>query len=103
MGLSHNLGRRIGASYGVPHGYTSCLTLAPTVTVAKRSMSAERWKALGEALGGEPDEAIAALVRDLGLPSTLSEVGVPEADIDSIAAEFGDSAEEAREILLLAR
>ena len=103
MDLSHNLGRRIGASYGVPHGYTSCLTLAPTVTVAKRSMSAERWKALGEALGGEPDEAIAALVRDLGLPSTLSEVCVPEADIDSIAAEFGDSAEEAREILLLAR
>ncbi len=103
MGLSHNLGRRIGASYGVPHGYTSCLTLAPTVTVAKRSMPAERWNALGEALGGEPDEAIAGLVRDLGLPSTLSEVGVPEEDIDSIAAGFGDSSEEAREILRFAR
>lgn len=103
MGLSHNLGRRIGASYGVPHGYTSCLTLAPTVSVAKRKMPAERWSTLGEALGGEPGEAIAALVRDLGLPSTLSEVGVPEEDIDFIAAEFGDSAEEAREILLLTR
>lgn len=103
MGLSHNLGRRIGASYGVPHGYTSCLTLAPTVTIAKRKLPAERWAALGGALGGEPDDAIAVLVRDLGLPSTLSEVGVPEADIDSIAAGFGDSAEEAREILSLAR
>lgn len=103
MGLSHSLGRRIGASYGVPHGYTSCLTLAPTVSVSKRSVSAERWAALGEALDGEPDEAIAALVRDLGLPSTLQEVGVPEEDIDSIAAEFGDSAEAAREILRLAR
>ena len=102
MGLSHNLGRRIGASYGVPHGYTSCLTLAPTVTVAKRNMPAERWNTLGSALGGEPDEAIAALVLDLGLPSTLSEIGVPEEDIDSIAAEFGDSAEAAREILRLA-
>lgn len=103
MGLSHNLGRRIGASYGVPHGYTSCLTLAPTVAVAKSKMPAERWRALGGALGGEPDEAIAALVRDLGLPSTLSEVGVPEQDIDAIAAEFGDSAGEAWEILRLAR
>lgn len=102
MGLSHGLGRRIGASYGVPHGYTSCLTLAPTVSVAKHKMSADRWRTLGDALGGEPDERIAALVRDLGLPSTLSEVGVPEEDIDSIATEFGDSEEEAREILRLA-
>ena len=30
MGLSHELGRRIGASYGVPHGYTSCVILAPS-------------------------------------------------------------------------
>ena len=103
MGLSHNLGRRIGASYGVPHGYTSCLTLAPTVSVAKREMTGDRWKALGDALGGEPDEAIAALVRNLGLPSTLSEVGVPESEIDIIATEFGDRADEAREILRLAR
>lgn len=103
MGLSHNLGRRIGASYGVPHGYTSCLTLAPTVSVAKRKMTRERWQTLGKALGDEPDEGIAALVRELDLPSKLSEVGVPEADIDAIAAEFGDSAGEAREILRLAR
>lgn len=103
MGLSHALGRRIGASYGVPHGYTSCLTLAPTVSVAKRGMTEERWKALGSSLGGEPDEVIASLVRDLGLPSRISEVGVPEEDIDSIAAEFGDSSGEAREILNLAR
>lgn len=45
----------------------------------------------------------ASLVRDLGLPSRISEVGVPEEDIDSIAAEFGDSSGEAREILNLAR
>src|SRR5919107_3917098 len=36
MGLSHGLGRRIGASYGVPHGYTSCITLAPTLAVVGR-------------------------------------------------------------------
>jgi alcohol dehydrogenase class IV len=102
MGLSHGLGRRIGASYGVPHGYTSCLTLGPTVSVAKQWMPEDRWRALGDALGGEPDESISGLVRGLGLPSTLSGVDVPEADVDSIAAEFGDSSEEAREVLRLA-
>ncbi|WP_047866563.1 iron-containing alcohol dehydrogenase [Rubrobacter aplysinae] len=99
MGLSHGLGRRIGASYSVPHGYTSCITLAPTVSVAKRGMPEDRWETLGEALGGEPDERIAALIEELGLPSTLSDVGVPERDIDPIAAEFGDSSGEAREVL----
>jgi hypothetical protein len=33
------------------------------------------------------------------LPSRLSEVGVPEGDLDAIAEEFGDRAEDAREIL----
>lgn len=103
MGLSHKLGRRIGASYGVPHGYTSCITLAPAVSVSRRKVPGDRWEALGHTLGGEPDEAIAALVKELGLPATLSEVGVPGEDIDAIAAEFGDSSEEAREILHLAR
>ena len=32
MGLSHGLGRRIGASYQVPHGVTSCITLAPMLS-----------------------------------------------------------------------
>lgn len=103
MGLSHGLGRRIGASYGVPHGYTSCITLAPTVAVAKRRLPEDRWRELGHALGGEPDEVIAGLVRELGLPSRLSEVGVPEGEIDSIAGDFGDSSGDAREILQRAR
>src|SRR5215216_4144243 len=36
MGLSHELGRRIGASYEVPHGITSCITLAPSLRLAKK-------------------------------------------------------------------
>ena len=54
MGLSHALGRRIGASYGVPHGYTSCVTLAPSLEVERDSVPEERWRRLEEALGGEP-------------------------------------------------
>jgi len=99
MGMSHGLGRRIGASYGVPHGYTSCITLAPTLDVTKDRIPEERWEQLANALGGDPAERVASLVKELKLPSTLREVGVPEEDLDSIAGDLGDRAKDAREVL----
>ncbi len=102
MGLSHSLGRRIGASYGVPHGVTSCITLAPSLEVVRDEISGERWKSLAIALGGEPAERVAWLVEGLGLPSRLREVDVPEGDLDEIAGEFGERESQAREILRLA-
>jgi maleylacetate reductase len=99
MGLSHGLGRRIGASYGVPHGYTSCVTLAPSLKVAKNRVPEDRWRKLKEALGGDPAGRVAALVRELELPSRLRDVGVPEVDLESIARDFGDRKEDALAIL----
>jgi maleylacetate reductase len=90
MGLSHELGRRIGASYGVPHGVTSCVILAPSLGVLREQIDHERWNGLAEALGGEPPDRVAGLVEELGLPASLQEVGVPEKDLESIAAEYGD-------------
>src|SRR5829696_5820857 len=103
MDLSHGLGRRIGASYGVPHGYTSCITLAPTLAVVGRRVPKDRWTVLADALGGDPTERIAALVEELELPNRPGDVGVPEEDLDDIAEEFEDRADEAREILSRAR
>src|ERR671914_817554 len=68
MGLSHELGRRIGASYEVPHGITSCIILAPSLRVGKKHVQDERWSRLSEALDGEPPERVSSLVEDLGLP-----------------------------------
>ena len=99
MGLSHGLGRRIGASYGVPHGYTSCITLAPSLEVAKNRAPEDRWRRLEEALGGDPDSRVATLVQDLGLPHRLRDVGVPEDDLETIARDFGDHKEDALAIL----
>ncbi len=82
MGLSHELGRRIGASYEVPHGITSCITLAPSLQVVKERIPEVRWGELFEALGGEPPERVASLVEELGLPGSLREVGVPEGDLE---------------------
>jgi maleylacetate reductase len=99
MGLSHGLGRRIGASYGVPHGYTSCITLAPSITVARREAPEDRWRRLEEAVGEDPAGRIAGLVDGLGLPCRLSDVGVPVEDLEDIAWDFGDQAEDALSIL----
>ncbi|MBA3615540.1 MAG: iron-containing alcohol dehydrogenase [Rubrobacteraceae bacterium] len=99
MGLSHELGRRIGASYEVPHGITSCITLAPSLQVMKQRVQGDRWSKLSESLGGEPPERVSSLVEDLGLPRRLREVGVPEEDLEAIAGEYGEEAGEALKIL----
>ena len=99
MGLSHDLGRRIGASYEVPHGITSCITLAPSLEIVKDHIPKERWRTLTAALGGEPPERVASLVKELGLPGNLREVGVPEEDLEPIAGEYGSRSGEAVEIL----
>jgi maleylacetate reductase len=99
MGLSHELGRRIGASYDVPHGITSCVLLASSLQVLKDRISDERWSALSEALGGDPPERVSSLVQELGLPGGLREVGVPAQDLESIAGEYGDRENEVLEIL----
>ena len=99
MGLSHALGRRIGASYGVPHGYTSCITLAPSLEVARARIPEDRWLRLEEALGGDPAARIFALVEGLGLPHRLRDVGVPEDHLATIARDFGAGEEDALAIL----
>ena len=99
MGLSHELGRRIGASYSVPHGITSCLTLAPSLEVVKAHVSRKKWEKLAEALGGEPADRVAALVRELELPHRLRDYEVPEDDIEEIAREYGEREEDAFAIL----
>ena len=99
MGLSHELGRRIGASYEVPHGITSCVILGPSLNVLEGQIQEERWYGLSEALGGEPPVRIAALVEELGLPASLREVGVPAEDLESIAGEYGDREKEVLDIL----
>ena len=96
MGLSHELGRRIGASYEVPHGITSCITLAPSLRMVEERIPEHRWRELSDASVGDPTERVASLVEGLGLPSSLREVGVPEEDLLPIAEEYGLRAEEAR-------
>ena len=99
MGLSHELGRRIGASYEVPHGVTSCITLAPALDLVRDRVPHDRWRKLEEALGGDPAGRVSALIEGLELPRRLRDVDVTENDLESIARDLGGRAEDALAIL----
>lgn len=78
VGASHGIGHVLGAACHVPHGHTSCVML-PSVLRWNLPANAERQKRVGEAFG-KPDVAagdlVEGLVKALGLPGRLSEVGV---------------------------
>lgn len=78
VGASHGIGHVLGAACHVPHGHTSCVML-PSVLRWNLPANEERQKRVGEAFG-KPDAAagdlVEGLVKSLGLPGRLSEVGV---------------------------
>ena len=93
-GLSHALGHQIGAYCGVPHGVTSCITLAPVVRHIGRA-APQTLAPVARAFGLSSDSAdigeqiadrISGLVRTLGVPSTLTEAGVTEEQREALVA-----------------
>ncbi len=113
MGLSHNLGRRIGATYDVPHGVTSCIMLAPVMRY-KAATEAARLAPIARTLNivtvGTSDQdaalaaadAVARLVQQLELPYRLRDVKVPQDALESIArAVVADSSQTAQVIEIL--
>ena len=86
-GASHGIGHQLGAVAGVPHGHTSCVML-PNVLRWNRGVNADRQALVAEALGrsdGDAAQAVADLVKALGQPATLREVGVTREHFDAIA------------------
>jgi maleylacetate reductase len=87
MGASHGIGYVLGAAYGVPHGYTSCVML-PFVMRWNRTANADRQALVSEAMGKTGKEAADVLdkfIRDLGMPRSLHEVNVEKQHFDAIA------------------
>lgn len=86
MGGSHAIGHALGG-LGVPHGYTSCVMM-PVIQKWNSSAIAERQQRISAALGdarGPLDQSLDRLIRSLGLPRTLDEVGISPTDIPQIA------------------
>ena len=97
-GLSHAIGRVIGATWNIPHGITSCLTLAEVMQEeAKRNPARLALVAQAEGQVIEPmrieqaassaAEGVRKLVHDLGLSKRLSHYGITRNDLPTIARE----------------
>lgn len=87
LGASHAIGHILGGSAGVPHGHTSCVML-PYVLDYNAPVNGARQRDVSAALG-RPDVPAALvldrLIRALGMPRTLRDVKVAEADLPRLA------------------
>jgi alcohol dehydrogenase class IV len=93
LGSVHALSHPVGAHFGVPHGVANAIHLPHVIRFNAEGGPdiADRYRDIGEILGvDDPDigEALAAYVLDfvakLGLPTRLSQVGVPETGIPEL-------------------
>lgn len=94
LGIAHSLAHPSGAHFDVPHGMANAITLPWVIefNAAAGEDIAARYRDINEilglevggagaAVGHELAEHVRGVVRELGLPTRLSEVGVPESGI----------------------
>jgi maleylacetate reductase len=89
-GASHGIGYILGGYAGVPHGITSCISLAATLEW-NEPVNAERQRVVAEKLGhagGRACDAMRAFVKSLGLPTRLSDIGITVDRIPELAAQY---------------
>ncbi len=87
MGASHAIGHILGGTCDVPHGYCSCV-MSPYVLAWNAEYDDRRQARISDCLGqpGRPaSEALDQFIRSLGMPRTLSEVGVGEERFQQVA------------------
>jgi alcohol dehydrogenase len=93
LGSVHSMSHPAGAHFGVPHGVANAIHLPHVVrhNAAGGADIADRYRDIGEIFdiaGPDIGDALAAhltdLVARLGLPTRLSDVGVPESGIPAL-------------------
>ena len=86
-GLSHVMGKQIGARHGIPHGVTSCLLLPQVIRYCARSKP-DRVAELAQATGPDPAARVAELIASLGLPRHIADYGIGEPELRRAADEL---------------
>ncbi len=89
-GASHGIGYILGGYAGVPHGITSCISLAATLEW-NEPVNAARQKVVAEKLGhpgARPCEVMRDFVKSLGLPTRLGDVGITADRIQELARQY---------------
>ncbi|WP_393972017.1 iron-containing alcohol dehydrogenase [Oxyplasma meridianum] len=103
MGLSHNIGKIIGAKWGIPHGITSCITL-PAVMRYYAGNNPEPLAEISRQLGigglNPSDQAyktadmVENFIRRIGLTRKLSDYYIKDDDLDYIVSKLKGNREE---------
>ncbi len=86
MGASHGIGHALGAE-GVLHGHTSCVMLAPVLRF-NRPANEARQRVVAATLGdpdADPADLVDDMVRSLGLPRRLRDVGLARERLAHVA------------------
>lgn len=87
MGASHAIGHVLGGTADVPHGYCSCV-MAPSVLAFNESVNGDKQRQISMCMG-QPDraasEAVDEFITALGMPRSLTAVGITEEQLDLIA------------------
>lgn len=99
LGLVHGMAHPLSAWYDIPHGI-ACAALLPTVMKYNKEFTGNKYREIAKALNIKDAEsrsiedirdaaceAIDALSKKVGIPATISELGVKEADIAKIAED----------------
>jgi alcohol dehydrogenase class IV len=88
LGAVHALTHPLGAirEPNLHHGTLNAVLL-PAVLRFNRPAIGPKWQAMEEILGGPPDEVIAQLNRDIGMPTGLESMGVTDEIMRKIAGE----------------
>lgn len=99
LGLVHGMAHPLSAWYNVPHG-VACAALLPTVMKYNKDFTGEKYREIALALGIENAatmsltdvrdaacDAIDQLSQDVGIPATISELGVKKEDLPQIAED----------------
>lgn len=84
-GLSHVMGKQVGARFGIPHGVTSC-SLLPHVLRYRLAHQGDRREGLAAATGSaDPATAIADLIESLEVPRRLGAFGLTDSQLQASA------------------
>lgn len=99
LGLVHGMAHPLSAWYNIPHG-VACASLLPSVMKYNKDYTGEKYREIAKVLKVENAdsmnledvrnaacEAIDQLSKDVGIPATISELGVKKDDIENIAKD----------------
>ncbi|MBC2256810.1 lactaldehyde reductase [Listeria booriae] len=99
LGLVHGMAHPLGAWYDTPHGVANAIIL-PTVMAYNAAYTGDKYRDIARAMGVPNTEtmpieearkaaidAVSQLSKDVGIPATLSEVGVKEQDIEALSKD----------------